>query len=445
MALAQTLKTSQGAVVGPPIAQATILMGQTQTLREKFLSAPDSPGVYLMRDSRGQVLYVGKANSLKKRLASYLPGLSGETGKGLSSKTLALMAKVTDVEFRQSPSEAMALLLESRLVHELKPRYNISLRDDKSFPFVKISDEEFPSIYITRKKEDVSGQYFGPYTNTKLLKNVLKIIRCSFAFRSCKRLPKQSCIYHKINLCPAPCIGKVSRREYGRLITSIILILEGRENLLITELAKSMQAKARAMDFEGAARKRDQIIALSEMFGKPSSLNRKKELEDLKNRLGLKKLPMRIEGFDISSISGVHAVGSMVSFYNGIADKNNYRRFRIKSFRGIDDYKMLAEVVTRRYTRLVREKKDLPDLVLIDGGRGHLLTAAKQLQDLRLTIPLVSIAKENENIYSSRKFSKPEFFKDTPALNLIRRVRDEAHRFAIGYHHLLRRKELIGK
>jgi excinuclease ABC subunit C len=421
----------------------TILMGQPQTLREKFLSAPDSPGVYLMRDIRGQVLYVGKANSLKKRLASYLPGLSPE-GKGLSSKTLALMAKVADLEFRQSPNEAMALLLESRLIHELKPRYNVSLRDDKSFPLIKISKDAFPSICITRKKEYSNGRYFGPYTNAKLLKNALKIIRRSFAYRSCRCLPKKSCIYHKINLCPAPCIGKINQREYSRLIKSIILILEGRENLLITGLTKSMQGKSKAMDFEGAAKRRDEIIALSEMFGKPSSANLKRELADLKNRLGLEKLPQRIEGFDISNISGKQAVGSMVSFYNGVADKKNYRRFRIKSFQGIDDYKMLAEVVTRRYTRLVKEKATLPDLVLIDGGRGHLLTAAKQLQELRLAIPLVSIAKENENIYSSQKIFKPDF-EDSPAINLIRRVRDEAHRFALGYHHLLRRKELIGR
>jgi excinuclease ABC subunit C len=428
----------------------TILMGKPQTLREKFLSAPDSPGVYLMRDSQAQVLYVGKANSLRKRLASYLPGLSAGAGTrlcavpGLSAKTMALLDKVIDVEFRQSPNEAMALLLESRLIHELKPRYNISLRDDKSFPFIRISSGEFPSICITRKKEDTGGQYFGPYTNTKLLKNALKIIRCSFAYRSCKRLPNKSCIYHKINLCPAPCIGKINHREYNRLIAGIVLILEGRENLLISELIKSMQDKSRALDFEGAARKRDQIIALSEMFGKPSSANRRRELEDLKNRLGLEKRPMRIEGFDISNISGKQAVGSMVSFYAGAADKNNYRRFRIKSFQGIDDYKMLAEVVSRRYTRLVKEKAALPDLVLIDGGRGHLLAAAKQLKELNLVIPLVSIAKENENVYSSQKIGKPDF-QDTPAINLIRRVRDEAHRFALGYHHLLRRKELISK
>ena len=413
-------------------------MEQPQKLREKILSAPDSPGVYLMRDNRGKVLYVGKANSLKKRLSSYLSG-------GLDSKTFALMNKVADVEFRLVPNEAMALLLEASLVHKFKPRYNISLRDDKSFPFVKISGEDFPSISITRKKDDLLGRYLGPYTNTKLLKNALKIIRRSFAYRSCKNLPGKSCIYGRISLCPAPCVAKISSKAYVQEINNIILILEGKVELLIYRLSQTMQNKSRGLDFEAAARLRDQISTLAELGAGLSGVNRKSELEDLKNKLGLKKLPEIIEGFDISNISGKQAVGSMVSFYCGSPDKNNYRRFRIKGFQGIDDYKMLAEVVRRRYSRLIKEKVVLPDLLLIDGGKGHLLVASKQLEELHLRIPLVSIAKKEERIYSSLKTHPLSFSKDTPALNLIRRVRDEAHRFAVGYHLLLRRKALIGR
>ena len=413
-------------------------MEQSQKLKEKVLSAPDSPGVYLMRDNRGKVLYVGKANSLKKRLSNYFT-------KGLDSKTLALMGKVADVEFRLSPHEAMALLLEASLIRKLRPRYNICLRDDKSFPFVRISGEEFPSISITRKKNDPHSRYLGPYTNAKLLKNALKIIRRSFAYRSCRHLPSQSCIYGRINLCLAPCVGKVSRKEYRRGMDNIILILEGKADLLIHDLSRMMQDKSRARDFEAAALLRDQISTLAELSAGLSGVNRKSELEDLKNRLGLKKLPERIEGFDISSISGKQAVGSMVSFYCGSPDKNNYRRFRIRGFQGIDDYKMLAEVVRRRYSRLIKEKSALPDLLLIDGGKGHLLSAAGQLKELGLDLPLVSIAKKEERIYSNQKARSLIFSKDNPALNLIRRVRDEAHRFALGYHLLLRRKELIGR
>jgi len=413
-------------------------MEQPQRLKEKILSAPDSPGVYLMRDNRGKVLYVGKANSLKKRLPNYL-------GRDLDSKTLALMSRVVDVEFKLSPNESMALLLEASLIHKFMPKYNISLRDDKSFPFVKISGEEFPAISIARKKDDSFARYIGPYTNSKLLKDALKIIRRSFAYRSCRSLPGKSCIYGRINLCPAPCIGKISRKEYIRGIDNIILILEGKAELLIYRLNQIMQNKSRARDFEAAARVRDQVSTLAELAAGLSGVNRKGELEDLKNRLGLKKMPERIEGFDISNISGKQAVGAMVSFYRGNPDKNNYRRFRIKSFRGIDDYKMLAEVVRRRYSRLIKEKGPLPDLLLIDGGKGHLLTAASQLKELNLILPLVSIAKKEERIYSNQEAYPLSFSKDTPALNLIRRVRDEAHRFAVGYHLLLRRKELIGR
>ena len=413
-------------------------MEQPPELRKKILLAPDSCGVYLMRDCLGQVLYVGKANSLKKRLLNYL-------GRDLAGKTQALMAKVADVELRLAPNEAMALLLEFKLIHEFKPRYNVSLKDDKSFPYVRISPEEFPSIQVVRKKND-TARYLGPYTNTKLLKSALKIIRHEFPYRSCRRLLKQGCIYHKINLCPAPCIGKISQKEYKQRIADIILILEGRKDLLIRKLTKSMQDKSGALDFEAAARLRDQITILSRMSGQLHGSGSKNELEELKRSLNLKNLPFRIEGFDISNISGKQAVGAMVSFYNGQADKNNYRRFRIKSFTGIDDYKMLAEVLRRRYTRLIKEQKALPDLLLIDGGKGHLLTAARQLSALNLHIPLVSIAKEKENIYSSQPGKLTvALVKDGAAINLIRRIRDEAHRFALSYHHLLRKKALIGR
>jgi excinuclease ABC subunit C len=424
-------------------------MNYPQTVKESILSAPDSPGVYLMHDKKGRVLYVGKANSLKKRLFSYL-------GAGLSVKTQALMDKVVEVEFRLTANETVALLLESQLVHELGPRYNISLKDDKSFPFVEISSENFPAVRITRKKSSAPGRYLGPYTNTKLLKSALKIIRLSFAYRSCRFLPKKSCIYQRINLCPAPCIGKISAQEYKCNIDNIILILKGRVDLLMRKLENSMQESCRLRDFEEAAKKRDQIMALSSLSASPGDPSYQNELDDLKDSLGLKNLPVRIEGFDISNLSGKYAVGSMVSFYKGKADKSNYRRFRIKSFSGIDDYKMLAEILRRRYTRLLEENKALPDLLLIDGGQGHLLTAASQIQALGLQIPLVSIAKprkktcgfirgrDKENIYSSQPGRlKVVLAKDGAALNLIRRIRDEAHRFALAYHHLLRKKALL--
>lgn len=407
-------------------------------LRTKFITAPDTAGVYLMKDKTGRIIYIGKANSLRKRLMSYL-------GKDLSTKTVALMSHVEDVEFKLCPNESLALLLEASLVHKHKPKYNVSLRDDKSFPYVKITNETFPRLYITRKKEDDGAGYLGPYTNTKLLKGALKIIRRSFPFRSCKTFPKKPCMYYRLNLSPAPCVGMISKLGYAKLLNNIRAVLNGRADTLIQKLSKQMRESSGKLDFEAAAKIRDQINALSSIGKANQGLNSQDEIEDLKKLLNLSRIPKRIEAFDISNISGQEATGSMVSFICGRPDKNNYRRFRIKGISGIDDYGMIAEVVLRRYQRLVKEKLALPDLILIDGGKAHLLTAEKQLNALNLNIPLVSIAKAEEHIYTQGRIKPIKLKIDTPALNLIRRIRDEAHRFAVSYHHILRRKKFIGR
>lgn len=413
-------------------------MKNADKLKDKIAHIPDVSGVYLMQDKAGHIIYIGKANSLPKRLMSYL-------GRDLDAKTMALMSHVEDIEFITTPNETLALLLEAGLVHKYKPRYNVSLRDDKSFPYVKITREDFPCLYITRKKEDDGSRYFGPYTSAKLLKNALKIIRRTFPFRSCKVLPKKPCIYYRLNLSPAPCIGKISQKEYSKIIDNIILILEGKTSQLIQMLSKEMEVNSKNLDYEEAQKNRDQINALSVLSGSKEGIYSQGELEDLRNFLHLSSLPQRIEAFDISNISGQEATGSMVSFFQGRPDKKNYRRFRIKGEFGINDYGMLSEVVFRRYGRLIKENIALPDLVLIDGGKAHLLTAQRQLRKLNLNIPLISIAKEQENIYIWNKKDPIKFGSDTPALNLIRRIRDEAHRFAVSYHHILRRKKIIGR
>ncbi len=413
-------------------------MSDINKLKRKIAAMPDAAGVYLMKDKAGRVIYVGKAKSLRKRLSTYL-------GRGLSTKTVALISNVADIEYRACPTESLALLLEASLVHQYKPKYNVSLRDDKSFPFVKITHEEFPAIYITRKREKDRAGYLGPYTNVKLLRKALKIIRRSFPYRSCRSLPKKACIYYRLNLSPAPCIGKISKEEYAASVKNISLILEGKTAELIKRLSAQMNLKSKERDFEGAAGIRDQIYAVSALGQGQARAPAKNEIQDLKDLLKLERLPLRIEAFDISNISGQEATGSMVSFYKSEPDKNNYRRFRIKTVEGIDDYKMLGEVVQRRYVHLSKEKLPLPDLILIDGGRAHLLAAERQLKGLGLNIPLVSIAKDKENIYTKSGLRPIKLDSDTPALNLIRRIRDEAHRFAVSYHHLLRRKKIIGR
>jgi len=407
-------------------------------IKEKIKQMPDTPGVYLMKDKAGKVIYIGKAKSLKKRLSFYL-------ARDLSTKTVALMSNVYDIKYRVCQNEGLAMLLEAGLIHKYKPKYNVSLRDDKSFPFVKVTNEEFPAIYITRKKEKDRAFYFGPYPNVKLLKRALKIIRRWFSYRSCKKLAKKPCIYYRISLCLAPCMEKINKEQYAKIIENICLILKGRTKELIKKLFQEMEIKSKEQEFEEAAKIRDQINALSLLTQSQTVVGSVDELGDLRNLLKLDRLPSRIEAFDISNITGKQACGAMVSFFGGVPDKNNYRRFGIKTVSTIDDYKMLSEVIHRRYTRVIEEKLPLPNLILIDGGRSHLLTAERELKSLGLKISLVGIAKEKENIYIKDKSVPIKLNSDTPALNLMRRIRDEAHRFAIKYHHVLRRKKIIGR
>ena len=378
---------------------------------------------------------------MKKRVVSYF-------GRPQNEKNQAMVNKIADMEYLTTYTETQAQILEASLVKEKQPQYNIDLKDDKSFPLIKISADEFPIISIARRRKPLLNDfslYFGPYPNTQALRQAYKIIRRVFGFRSCKKIPDRACLYYRLKLCPAPCIGKISPQEYSGVIKNIIMFLGSRYEELITDLSRKMKALAEEKQFEEAAKIRDQINALSAIRQNRDYAAGFDELEDLKNLLNLEKLPERIEAFDISNISGKLATGSMVSFFRGTPDKNNYRRFRIKTVGQIDDYGMIAEVVARRYKRLKEENSIFPDLIIIDGGKGHLAVAREEIEKLGLELPMASIAKDRENIYLVDKESPLHLKSDTPALNLIRRIRDEAHRFAISYHHLLRRKKAIGK
>ncbi len=410
-------------------------------LKDKISILPDSPGVYIFKDAGGQIIYIGKARSLKKRVSSYF-------SRPLDAKTHQLVSKINDIEYKITPGEPQAQILEALLIKRNQPKYNISLKDDKSFPWVKISREDFPVVSIARKKkhQEEDAIYIGPYTDAKMLRRAIKIIRRIFGYRSCKNMSANICLYGRLALCPAPCQNKISKEEYSSIINNIRMFLEYKYPALISKLAARMQELSGLHRFEEAAKVRDQINALSVFSNITDERSAFSQIEDLKVLLRLKVLPRRIECFDVSNISGQEAVGSMVSFYNGSPDKNNYRRFRIKSVSSIDDYGMIREVVRRRYLRLKNEIKPMPDLILIDGGRAHLAAAYKEIKELGLgSIPLASIAKEHEHIYIIARANPIKLKEDTPALNLIRHIRDEAHRFAVSYHHILRRKKIIGR
>src|SRR3990167_1433266 len=405
-------------------------------IKEKIGLFPDSPGVYLMKDSSGRIIYIGKALSLRKRVSSYL-------ARGLSAKTSRLMANVVDIEYRATATESMALLLEASLIKEHKPKYNVSLRDDKSFPLVKITNEEFPAIYVTRKRQDDGAQYFGPYISAGLLREALKIIRRNFPYRSCSTLPKKACMYYRIKLSPAPCIGKISKSDYAETIKQISLILEGKNEELVKELSREMRQKAKERKFEEAALLRDKMIALNTF--RPSLYNAEAALNELREVLRLSVMPRRIEAFDVSNILGRQATASMVSFYNGLADKDNYRRFRIKTVKQSDDYKMMAEAIFRRYNRLKAEQGPFPDLIVVDGGKGQLSAAKKELDTVGLTIPIISLAKKEEEIYSLFIPRPIRLKNNSPALRLLQCIRDESHRFVLKYHRLLRKKRFLNE
>lgn len=388
-----------------------------------------------MKDENGNVVYIGKASSIKKRVSSYF-----QASHNISLRKHRLISKVKDIDYVLTSSKAEALLFEASLIKEHQPQYNVIFKDDKSYPLLKLTTfEDFPRLILTRQRKNDGAKYFGPYANVKLLKVALKTLRRVFPLRTCHIFPKGVCLNYHIGQCLGPCVGKVDKKSYQEIVREVSLLLEGKRAQLLKELFSRMVQASNNQLFEEAARIRDRLQALSTVIP-PSrrTYRQKKGLSELKAVLKLKKLPQRIEAFDISNIGGSQAVGSMVSFYNGESDKGGYRRFRIKDVKGIDDYAMLGEVIIRRYTR---EKLPLPDLVLIDGGKGHLSCARNVLKRIGLkNLPVISIAKAKEEIFLPQRQKGLLLSKNSSALQIIRKIRDEAHRFAISYHQLLRAK-----
>lgn len=410
-------------------------------IKKKIKNLPDTPGVYLMKDKDGQIIYVGKAASIKKRAASYF------RQRPLSARLAALTGSIKDIDFIITANEAEALLLESALIKSRQPRYNVALRDDKNYPLLKLTlNEKFPRLLITRMKKSDGARYFGPFTEAKLLRQALAFLRRAFPLRTCKTMPKTVCLNFYLRQCLAPCVGKADAEKYKEISEQLIMFLEGRRPELLRQLEEKMIKASKENRFEEAARLRDQIRALTVAIVPNGSAGLKnlsypEEMEALKEILNLKKIPNRVEAFDVSNISGKEAVGSMVTFLNGAPYKNGYRKFKIKTVVGIDDYSMIREVVERRYRNLIEEKETPPDLIIIDGGKGHLSSTKEELDNLGLRdIPIMAIAKEFEHIFVPERQGPIRLPATSPILFLIQRIRDEAHRFAVSYHKVLRQR-----
>ena len=399
-------------------------------LHDTVAALPERPGVYLMKDADGRILYVGKAVNLRKRVASYF-----QPSRPHEPKTRILVRQIADLEVIQTGSEAEALLYEASLIKEHQPKYNVSLRDDKSYPLIKVTvQDQFPRVFVGRGPSEPGVKEIGPFADATLLRQALRAVRRIFPFRVCRTLPTRPCLDYYMGLCAAPCAGKIGRDDYQTLLERVFRVLEGQKGQVLDDLARRMQAAAAARQYEEAAKLRDQIAALTELTLRPRRFIPSEALDDLRRLLRLPVLPRRIEGFDVSNIYGQSAVGSMVAFVDGQPDKTRYQRFKIQTVSGIDDYAMMREIVRRRYD----EPGTLPDLILIDGGKGHVAAAQEVADALGLTVPLVGIAKEFEHLFLPGR-SEPIILPPTSrALHLLQRVRDEAHRFAIGYHRHLR-------
>ncbi len=413
--------------------------------QEKAKSLPAAPGVYLMKGEEGEILYIGKAGLLRKRVQSYL------RNRGRLPKIDILVSKIFDLDYIETPTEVDALLLEADLIRKYKPRYNQELKDDKSYPLLKITGDEFPRIHLTRNKSERKADYYGPYTDAKLLREAIALINTLFPLRKCRTLPKKACLYYHIGQCLAPCIKPEVKPEYGRLVEEVKGFLGGGKKSFMDYLTERMFQASSELRFEDAQFFKEQIDALSRLKKKRFSLSKKEAriglsaTMELKRVLRMEKLPEKIVCFDVSNIQGDEAVASRVAFYRELPDQLEYRRYKIKTVSGINDYAMIQEALGRMLAGLKDGRETfIPDLVVIDGGKGHLKAAADILKREEMQeLELISLAKQFETVYSWRSGGEAPLPKDSPALHLLQKVRDEAHRFAVTYHRNLKEKEMV--
>lgn len=444
-----------------------------------------------MRDRLNRVIYVGKARDLRKRLSSYF---TPSRSRLANLKTRALIDSIWDFDLHLVRNEPEALLLEGRLIKEFRPRYNVSFRDDKRFLLVRIHPgEPFPRFSLTRLKKDDGARYFGPFAHSGALRTTINWLNKEFGLRVCRPLNPAEADYRHcsndiIKNCSAPCIGRISREDYLKRINQACEFLEGRSKDLVAALQEEMAKAAAKLDFERAAELRDMIEDLSKTL-KPtrtfergarrkvvSTIDPMADVQELQEALHLERPPLVMECFDIANIGTAHCVASMVRFKNGVPDNASYRRYRIRIVSGQNDFAAMSEVIRRRYSRILLEGRELmgddagishenpveamrrlereqadagqrpkhpkwvrlPDLVIVDGGKGQLSSATKELQRLGLyDLPIIGLAKEREEIFRPGEAEPLLLDHDTGALKLLQRIRDEAHRWANGYHQLL--------
>jgi excinuclease ABC subunit C len=428
------------------------------TIREKLSKLPDKPGCYLMRDRDGRIIYVGKAASLRKRVRSYF---RGHTRRTAQPKIRSLIHSIADFDIVVLKSEAEAILTEGQLIKEYRPHYNTLWKDDKRFVMICVDVQHpFPTLRKCRIRKNDGALYFGPYTSGLAAKVTLEFLERRFGLRRCRpRVPDADTYKHCSNDiiadCSAPCIGKVSPEAYRKRVEEACAFLRGERVEMLKELRAAMEQAAADQRFEEAAALRDMLLHLHQAVKERARVRKTPKMKgdevrrgqtELKRQLKLPAEPHVIECFDISNISGTSSVASMVCAVDGIPNPNRYRRFRIKTVKGADDPRSMAEVVRRRYSRLLRENKPLPGLVMVDGGITQLRAAKAELAGLGLdALPVVGLAKRYEELVWDHENNSGNLIlpRHSAALSVVTRLRDEAHRFAITYHRDLRRQRIM--
>lgn len=427
---------------------------------EKVRSFPHAPGVYLMKDAAGRVIYVGKAKDLRNRAGSYFLKAAAE-----EQRTARLVQEIRDIDYLEAESEVDALLLEARLIKDIQPKFNQELKDDKSFPYLEIhTREEFPRVEITREPQGSGTKLYGPFANVRGLRGALQVLQKIFKFRTCSLDINEAddrwrwfrpCLLASIQQCTAPCNLRISKEAYRKDIHRLQKFLEGKKQSLLDEMREEMAAASKDLQFEEAARLRDEIRLL-ETLDQRGELDRhvqpevfpidpKRGLAGLQKVLHLADRPRTIEGVDIAHLAGTETVASLVQFIDGLPFKPGYKRFRIRNVVGVDDFSSIFEVVARRFQRLKQEGGVFPDILLVDGGKGQLSAALGAFSATAIEPPMViSLAKREEEVFVMGQEDPLRLSRHSYALRLLQYVRDEAHRFAQHYHHILRRKSTFG-
>jgi len=440
-----------------------------ERLSQKARELPKSPGVYLMKDDKGRVIYVGKARVLPNRVASYF-----QSSTQLGPKKQPMLDLIADFDVIECEGEWEALLAENRLIKDLHPRFNARMTDDKTFPYLAITTrDEFPGVYITREpaaERFRGGKIIGPFTSVYALRESLKLLQRAFKFRTCdleieepaegQRDPRRffrPCLLYPIKQCTAPCAAKISKEEYRKDIDRFIAFLESKRSVMLRQMRNEMSEASKTLDFEKAAKLRDQIRAIEKLDerGKRTAgwqpeteslyVDPRKGLRSLQKTLGMEQEIRCIECIDIAHLQGQETVGSKVCFVDGRPLKNEYRRYRIRSAEN-DDYMSIREVVSRAYRDAGDGQAIYPDVVMIDGGLGQLHAALEAFAEFdRQPRMVIALAKKEELIYRQDTNEPIRLSRQNLGLKLCQSVRDEAHRFAQHYHHLLRKKKMVSE